>query len=409
MIVEHTDDISIRLTSIFMKLSGIWIATDNIEQRCRNITVAYNVGGMLFMAWIVGEDTYYVRQEDFGVFVYNMCNVLSLGMAMFKILVLFTHRKDLFYLIAYLKQKFLQSDYDEYEKTIVDTCKRASAFFVCTFTCFAHATLISYVMYPIAVNFGKNDSDRILPFTIRGNLPITMTPYFEILFLIQVLFLYQIGVCYFCFDNFLCIMNFHAAAQFRIVQYRLENMKCANNDEKNSDKWNKSPCQYGEQYYAILRANIKQHQALIAYCDKLEKVFSSFALGQVLVFSLIICLDGYQVLMADAPLIRRIIFVFHTIGCTAQLLMFTYSCDCLIQDSTNVASAAYSAPWSDLQMNQYGSMLRGDLIFVVMRSRLPCCLTARGFFVVSLETYTSVMSTAVSYFTLLKQRTTVES
>ncbi|XP_076175225.1 odorant receptor 13a-like [Ptiloglossa arizonensis] len=86
-----------------------------------------------------------------------------------------------------------------------------------------------------------------------------------------------------------------------------------------------------------------------------------------------------------------------------QLLMFTYSCDCLIQESMQVASAVYLGPWSLLPMNKDGKLLRKDLIFVIMRSRVPSCLTASGFCVVSLETYTAVLSTAVSYFTLIRQ------
>nr|XP_033340147.1 odorant receptor Or2-like [Megalopta genalis] len=86
-----------------------------------------------------------------------------------------------------------------------------------------------------------------------------------------------------------------------------------------------------------------------------------------------------------------------------QLLMFTYSCDGLIQQSLNVATAVYSAPWTYLPMNKYGKMLRKDVVLVIQRSRVPCCLTAKGFFPVSLETYTKVWSTAASYFTLLTQ------
>ena len=77
-------------------------------------------------------------------------------------------------------------------------------------------------------------------------------------------------------------------------------------------------------------------------------------------------------------------------GCMCQLLMFTYSCDCLMHDSMSMANAVYSSLWSYLPMDKYGKLLRKDLMFVIMRSRSPCCLTACGFFPVSLETYTGV-------------------
>ncbi|XP_053976581.1 uncharacterized protein LOC128875218 [Hylaeus volcanicus] len=399
--VSELDDISIAVTSFFMKACGIWMATNYDEQRCRNIAVAYTLTGMVFHGCVLTSDLYFVR-EDFEAFLLTLCNYLSLLLPFFKIIILFTHRKDIFHLVVYLQRNFLQGCYNVHEKKIVDACKRACAFFICTFTCCANATVFSYIITPVFVNIGKNETDRMLPFHVSIDT-VSITPYFEIAFVLQSLALYQVGVCYFCFDNLLCIMNLHVANQFRILQYRLENMQSIFK-EKHDENSKFSP-DTAHEYYEIFKSCVQYHQALIAYCAKLEEVFSLFSLGQVLVFSSLICLDGYQILMSDAPPVARMTFVFHIVGCTAQLFMFTYSCDCLIQYSTSVVSGMYAAPWPRLPMNEDGRMLRKDLILVMLRSKVPCCLTARKFFAVSLETYTGIMSTAVSYFTLLKQRT----
>lgn len=104
---------------------------------------------------------------------------------------------------------------------------------------------------------------------------------------LQVLCLYHVGVCYLCFDNILCIINLHTAGQFRILQYRLENMCGVNNKGKLS---------YSVCKYMKLKTYIQQHQMLIEYCKKLEQVFNLIVLGQVSLFSLLMCLDGYLVL-----------------------------------------------------------------------------------------------------------------
>ncbi|XP_043259232.1 odorant receptor 13a-like [Colletes gigas] len=161
-----------------------------------------------------------------------------------------------------------------------------------------------------------------------------------------------------------------------------------------------------DKYYATFKTYVRQHQDLIAFCDKLEEVFSFYSLGQVLLFSMLICLDGYLILVADIPATRRSIFILHIIACIAQLFMFTYSCDCLIHESRNVAMAIYSSQWTDQPMNKYGSRLRKEIVLVMVRSRSPCSLTGYGFFNISLETYTKVLSTAFSYFTLLRQGST---
>ncbi|KAK1137078.1 hypothetical protein K0M31_001605 [Melipona bicolor] len=172
---------------------------------------------------------------------------------------------------------------------------------------------------------------------------------------------------------------------------------------RNELSYKESTC-FTDECYTIFKKYIRQHQALIAYCEKLEEVFNWIILEQVLMFSLLICLDGYQVLLSDAPIRIRLIFSFHIGGCLCQLLMFTYSCDCIIHESMGVSIAAYRAPWPLLSMTTSGRMMQKDLTLVIMRSSVPCCLTGKGFFIVSLETYTNVISTAASYFALLKQR-----
>ncbi|XP_076759023.1 odorant receptor 10-like [Xylocopa sonorina] len=106
---------------------------------------------------------------------------------------------------------------------------------------------------------------------------------------------------------------------------------------------------------------------------------------------------------ADVSTWTRNIFLFHMIGSFMQINFFTYSCHGLLDESVNVCTATYSGCWTTLPMNKVGILLRGHLIFIMMRSQRPCCLTAGGFFPVSLETSTAIMSSTMSYFALMKQ------
>lgn len=127
--------------------------------------------------------------------------------------------------------------------------------------------------------------------------------------------MYHVCVCYHCFDSLLCILNLHTASQFRILQYRFANT--CNGHEKREKRYEiydeKSARTFYE--YAKLKAYIRQHQALIEYCKKLEEVFNSIVFGQVLLFSLLMCLDGYLILM-----VRILIFIlslfFNPSRCT---------------------------------------------------------------------------------------------
>lgn len=96
-------------------------------------------------------------------------------------------------------------------------------------------------------------------------------------------------------------MNLHVAGQFRVLQYRIANMPDLMDKVKQSEDkiLNTGSSCLANECYSIFKKYIRQHQALIAYCGKLEEVFSLIILEQVLMFSLLICLDGYQVLMVS--------------------------------------------------------------------------------------------------------------
>ncbi|XP_014608902.1 PREDICTED: odorant receptor 49b-like [Polistes canadensis] len=414
---DHVEqDVSIILTIFFMKFAGFWLAANPSEQFRRRIALYYTAGAVSFAVYVEVTDFYYSR-DDFTETIYILCNTMTLVMVLCKMLILSLHRRKFLYLIKYMQDHFWNFHYESYENTIIKDCRKQCTYFVCSFTFFAQGTVFTYVVTPIVENIGKNESDRILPFTMWVDLPFSMTPYFEATFVIQVLSLYTVGICYFCFDNLLCIMNLHAAAQFRILQHRLVKIdhekKLENNDTPDFYSFNRLQFVYNE-----LKKCIVQHQMLINYCEDLNHVFTFIILGQVLLFSILICLVGYEILIvstniiqnnktfnsADAAPTRRASFIFYMTGTLIQLMMFTFSCNILTEESRDVAEAAYSSSWMSMPLNKIGKVLRKDILLIIMRARTPCSLSAGGFFNVSLETYTAVMSTAMSYFTLLRQR-----
>ncbi|XP_076629914.1 odorant receptor Or2-like [Colletes latitarsis] len=265
-----------------------------------------------------------------------------------------------------------------------------------------HGAILGYVVTPLIDNIGQNKSERALPFNFYLNLPLTETPYYEVTFIVQVAILYPVAICFFCFDNMLCIINVHVSGQFRILQYRLTNLY-RTTDDIMAQNGNTSLTINMDNCYEKMKACVQQHQMLIDYCLKIENVFTVTILAQVLIFSVLICLFGYQVLMMNSSIAKRSIFVFLIIGSMVLLFMFTYSCHILMEQSDNIGTAAYSALWTLMPMQGNGRTLRHGLMMIITRSQKVCCLTANGFFPISLETYSTVLSTAVSYFMLLSQ------
>ena len=93
-----------------------------------------------------------------------------------------------------------------------------------------------------------------------------------------------------CNDSFLCILNIQVKYQFRMLQYKVSNLWKTIAEQ--NDKMD-----YSEKCYTALKECIRKHQALIEFCDKLENVYTLPILAHMVVFSLLMCIDAYEIFL----------------------------------------------------------------------------------------------------------------
>ncbi|XP_053971892.1 uncharacterized protein LOC128872831 isoform X2 [Hylaeus volcanicus] len=386
---ETYSDISITVSAFYLKFVGMWLVENDEDLLRRRIAVCCTIFSTVLTMSCEVRDLYF-SWGDFNNAIYVATNNVSVALILLKVYVIMANKIEFNELIVFMRDHFWRNDYDCYEKKILANTSKTCTSMVAVNVFGAHAIVTIQSSTPIFINMGKNETDRVHPFNMWLGPFSASTPYYEMLYIIQVIVYYHIAVCFFCFDNIFCIVNMHVSAQFRIVQYRL--VKLHNTEEKMKDRnanitvaMNSSKC------YEKLKSCIRHHQNLIRYCTKIEKVFTLIVLGEMTLVSGLICLYGYQVFLAKANAMRRWTFGLLMIGTTMVLLMFIYSCHGLMEQSHNVGNAAYSTPWTLMPMNKLGRNLRNDLMMVSVRSRRVCCLTANGFFPISLETYTKVI------------------
>ncbi|XP_017766950.1 PREDICTED: odorant receptor Or2-like [Eufriesea mexicana] len=400
-------DISIIWTSFLMKVVGLWLAADRNEQFRRDFALIYTVSALFISVCMACRDIYYTW-GNLRECVFIVCNILYVAMVLLKIGILYSHKMEFFKLVTFTQQNFWRPHQDPQEMIILTGCKKVCTVTIIIISFCCQGSCAGYLISPLIGNMGKNESDRALPFNLWVDFPVSLSPYFEILFTIQILCVYHVGICYICFDNFLCIVNFHVASQFRILQYRLKNLHNVIKVQLNDQESDTKVSRYANACYIKLKNCVQLHQMLTEYCLKLENIFTIIVLGHVMFLAIVICLLGFQLFLADTPPSKKVSLVLNLGGTFFQFLMFTYSCDNLIRQSVDVGNAVFSGPWANLPMDKVGTVVRKNLIIVIMRSHRVCSLTAGGFFPISLETYTAVLSTAMSYFTLLKRSSDVE-
>lgn len=129
------------------------------------------------------------------------------------------------------------------------------------------------------------------------------------------------------------------------------------------------------------------HFIRAARAERIYRGFSSTNCKNIL-FSKILCKKFFSQ-VADIA-IRKCIFAFHFVGGLIQLLIYTWTCNDIIVQSTAISDAAYNSKWYLLPNNGPGKAVRKGLIMIMIRARRPCVLTAGSFASVSLDTFTGV-------------------
>ncbi|KAK2588573.1 hypothetical protein KPH14_006347 [Odynerus spinipes] len=392
--------LSVTITRLFMKFIGFWYVETWREQMLLYIALVYAIIAICFAILVEVVDLYHCI-GDFYALTYNLCATMLLVMILVKFGNFIYYRKLVIKLIRYAENNFWNVEYDRISAKILEEYDKRGILMTYSFTLIVQMATFNYIVAPIFENVGRNETDRVLPFKLWVNLPITITPYYEITYTIQSLSTYHSGICTFCFDNFICTFNIHVAAQLKILAHRLEML--AEKYINAVTKGNPTSVERAAEIALIeLRDCVLQHRALISYVREMEQAFNLILFGQLTLSSLVICFGGFQFL-ATKTLVRKFIFAIYFVGSLSQLLIYTWTCNDIIVQSSELSEAAYKSRWYLLPNNGKEKALKYGINMIMTRARRPCVLTAGGFAVMSLEIFNGILSSSMSYFTLLRQ------
>nr|WHS04429.1 odorant receptor 26 [Psyttalia incisi] len=234
----------------------------------------------------------------------------------------------------------------------------------------------------ISENRGRNISERELPFRFYFNLPFFLSPWFEILYVTQILASYPVCYTYFCFENFLFQINITVVGQFIILHKEIREI-CEDKDKL--VMLNES----------VIRSRlvrcVQKHQHLIACVETIRELYRNVMLGVVVLLSGLICLEMFQLMTStNSTPFYTFHYCVYVGGSVTQLFFFTLSCDTLTEASLALSDAAYDVRWYINELGTSTNRLVKDLSMVIMRSQRACTLTVGGFTPVTLQTFTSI-------------------
>ncbi|XP_074103860.1 odorant receptor 13a-like [Cotesia typhae] len=193
------------------------------------------------------------------------------------------------------------------------------------------------------------------------------------------------------FDTEYVVQVLHGCGIFTVLRYKLEHM-VIRDDEANpkNDKQIKATT-----YKMVVECAILHRKAL-DFADLLESSRVTYFFFVLFVNIAAISITGVQTaLKLDQPT-EAVRFGVYTLAQVTHIFYNSYPAQMLYDSSWEMSDAIFAGDWY-----RAGKNSKNLLHIMIMRSRKPCKLTAGKIYLMSLENFSAVVKTSMSYFTVL--------
>ncbi|XP_046419222.1 odorant receptor 22c-like [Neodiprion fabricii] len=252
------------------------------------------------------------------------------------------------------------------------------------------STAILYYLRPLAgLIFSKVHNGKtpyVLPYRTRYSFEITEVHTYVLAYLYQGGTLPLVTVGLIGSDGLFITLMLHICGELSILSSKIAALK--------EDKANFQ--------HSGIRSIVKRHTRLMWMAEKMDKAFTIVLLGQLFGSSLLICLNGFNVIVNSERVQRTslITFAFYEASMLTFLYAYCFIGECLIQESKRFREACYECAWYDIPPHQ-----ARDLILCMARAQQPLYLTAGKIYIFSLENFTQIIKTTIAYLSVLRTLT----
>ncbi|XP_018363120.1 PREDICTED: odorant receptor 13a-like [Trachymyrmex cornetzi] len=265
----------------------------------------------------------------------------------------------------------------------------------CFMVCFAYISVVIYSLIPLLgedlvddqdIQINRTNEDIVLdyPMPSRCALEYLHVPrsMYEFICIFEFIVLILTSTCNHGNDSLFLNITLHLCGQVKILKADFVNFVVS------------SP-----QFYDRFNDLIKRHNYLMELAKELTETISVVLLTQLFISSILLCIMGFQFILALKAHNVVVIGKSALVLCTSltQLSIYSFVGDHLKSQMEEIGLFIYQSSWYD-----FPTKLARNLIFIIMRTRSPAKLLAGNFVVVNLSTYMSILKTSISYLSLLR-------
>ncbi|KAG5343729.1 OR2A protein, partial [Acromyrmex charruanus] len=339
---------------------------------------------MLFLEIIFGSSDVYVKLD---ALMLMFCNVLSV----LKLLSFRIYANNMIRNFTSAINDYLAID-NKKKHAIMRQHAFIGRMISCSILFFAYLASTIFCLVPIIVGDGENIQVNVSIKNQASDLPVPLTwslgsyhlsaNLFFAISIVQYFLLVLNSNCNCGSDSLFLAITTHVCGQMEILKMEFVNYGL---ESKN--------------IFEDFSKLVSRHHYLMELAELLVEVISFVLLVQMLFSCLIICLIGFQFILAlkshDVVMIIKTITVMGAL--LLQLFFYSFVGDYLKCQMEDIAQSIYSCNWYCFPLK-----LMRNVLFVIMRSQQPVQLLAGRFFVVTIETYMAILKSSLSYLSVLR-------
>ncbi|XP_019528259.3 odorant receptor 4-like [Aedes albopictus] len=301
------------------------------------------------------------------------------------------NRAVLSWLIAEFRDKWNSRDLTEADREMRDGALRPTVA-ITTVAALGNIIMVSAFNFQPVVEmiYGRVTSGqwiKLFPYVIWFPFDSTAEAVYYLVYLFEVYSGVIVAVGNVGFNCIFCLLTSHLSMQLKLLCNWTEDMVVVQ-DEKGLESKRK------------LNRIVRHHQDLLRCKDALQAMFSSTLFLNFSASSVLMCMQLYLITTADYTLIIK--FTMFMLCILTEIFILCYYGEEILVNSTAIALGAYSSNWYHPMASQRDPRFGKNLIPIIGRAQHPMVLTAWKFWPITIRTFSAILQTSWSYFTLLR-------
>nr|AGG17938.1 olfactory receptor 5 [Microplitis mediator] len=186
----------------------------------------------------------------------------------------------------------------------------------------------------------------------------------------------------------------HACGMFEVIGYRLKNLDIT--IEAAMNKKNLGYYADTEIFYKSLVTCEQMHQRMLGYVEKFQDIYSLTLCFSMTTSIITLCITGLEAIIKKDQFFEVIRYVTCGLAEIADVFILCWYGQKLIDSSDYLYLCACQGNWY-----KYSAKSQKMFISMIVRFSTPCSITLGKLYRVSLECFSTIMKTTMSYFTVI--------